>query len=104
MLPSAHLHWLHDSVAVQMLRVETPSIMYAVRPNHLGTSQVAAAVLLWDALLMPQRRQSSFYGEVAARHPATAADTSGEATIMPPAAAVVVAPTVTPVHEVRVIL
>ena len=38
-------------------------------------SQVAAAALLWDALLTPQRRESFFYGELAALHPAAGAAT-----------------------------
>ena len=77
--------------------------MYAVRPGHPGTSQVAAAELLWDALLTPQRRQSFFYGEVAALHPAAAVEISAQLAIMPPAAAEVVARAAMPVQEVRTV-
>ena len=89
-LPSVPLPQLYDK----------PSAIHAAEPAHLGTSQLAAAVLLWNALLTPQRRQSFFYGEVAAQHPAAAADIGAQIAAMPSAAAEVVPPAAVPLQKV----
>ncbi len=78
--------------AAQPLCGDKPSFVYAARSDHLGNSQVAAAVLLWGTLLTPQRRRSFFYGEVAACHPAAAVVTGAQSVITPPAVAEVVIP------------
>ena len=58
---------------------------------------MAAAALLWDALLTPQRRESLFYGELAALHlSAGAATGDGAADSTPPSIAATRATTVEP--------
>ena len=50
---------------------------------------MAAAALLWDALLTTQRRQSFFYGELAGIHPLSGGATMDNNTVsMAPADAV----------------
>ncbi len=59
-----------------MLRLHQQT-MHGVAVGRLsGASQMAAAALLWDALLTPQRRKSFFYGELAALHPSGGAATA----------------------------
>ena len=58
-------------------------------------------MLLWDALLTPQRRQSYFYGELAERHPAAVAENSTRKAGPASATPDVVIPAQTPEEQAR---